>query len=94
MSLEHSPARARRQHPRTKHPQRDSTLKAPLPITLLHDDQVLSFVQWCQLNHISERTGRRILQGANGPVVTELSAKRIGVTVGANRRWQQSRARG
>jgi hypothetical protein len=79
---------------RTKNPQRASSLAAPLPMTTLHDDQVLSFYQWCALNHISERTGRRIIKRPDGPAVTKLSAKRIGVTVGANHRWQQSRARG
>jgi hypothetical protein len=85
MSLEHSPARPRRQHPDTKHPQRASTLSAPLSMTSLHDDQVLTFREWCQLNRISERTGRRILQGGNGPVVTKLSSKRLGVIVRNNK---------
>ena len=60
----------------------------------INDDQVLTFSQWCKLNALSERTGRRVLASGEGPVVTELSAARIGVTVGNNRAWQQARARG
>ena len=54
---------------------------------------VLSFPEWCQLNDIGERTGRRILASGNGPVITQLSDRRIGVTVRNNRIWQASRAR-
>jgi len=72
-----------------KQQQGRSTLDAPL----LNDDQVLTFAQWCELNSISKRTGRRIIASGNGPVVTELSPRRIGVSVGNNRRWQASRER-
>jgi hypothetical protein len=58
------------------------------------DNRVLSFAQWCALNGISKATGRRIINAGNGPIITELSPRRIGVTVGNNRRWQASRARG
>jgi len=75
-----------------------AALEGPLPFLLrdgqLHDEQVLSFAQWCALSGISKRTGRRLLAAGDGPVVTQLSEKRIGVTVGNNRRWQESRARG
>jgi hypothetical protein len=57
------------------------------------DNRVLSFRQWCILNGISTRTGRRILASGNGPTVTQLSDRRIGVTVGNNRRWQEARER-
>jgi hypothetical protein len=72
-------------------------LAAPLPFLLregeLHDEQVLSFAQWCALSGFSPRTGRRVLTSGSGPVITQLSEKRIGITVGNNRTWQQSRAR-
>ena len=55
--------------------------------------RVLSFRQWCQLNGFSEATGRRVINGGQGPVVTQLSPRRIGITVGANLAWQASRAR-
>ena len=59
------------------------------------DDQVLSFKQWCRLNGIGERTGRRILAGPKSqrPAVTRLSERRMGITRGNNRLWQQQRAR-
>ena len=58
-----------------------------------HPDQILTFHEWCRLNRISESTGRRILAGGNGPAVTELAPNRIGITVGNNADWQQSRER-
>jgi len=54
---------------------------------------VLSFTDWCRLNGISPATGRRILKSGHGPIVTQLSARRIGITIGANADWQASRAR-
>jgi hypothetical protein len=60
---------------------------------LLNDSQVLTFPEWCALNRISKRTGRRILSAPGGPVVTRLSPRRFGITVANNRRWQQSRER-
>jgi hypothetical protein len=103
MSLEHSPVRQRirqrndngDQSIRTERSTRNKhALDAPL--SPHHDDQVLTFFEWCQLNRISERTGRRILANpdpAAKPVVTMLTTTRLGITVGANRRWQQSRKR-
>ena len=66
---------------------------ALVPLAPLHPDQVLMFHEWCRLNRISERTGRRIFASGNGPVVTQVSAQRIGVLVKNNQRWQASRAR-
>ena len=58
-----------------------------------NDDEVLTFKEWININKISAQTGRRILKSGTGPIVTALSAKRIGITRGANRAWQASRAR-
>ncbi len=57
-------------------------------------NRVLGFRQWCQLNGFSESTGRRIINAGTGPVFLQLSARRIGVTIAANRAWQESRVRG
>jgi hypothetical protein len=57
------------------------------------DDEVLSFAQWCLINNLSERNGRRILGAPGGPVVTQLSERRIGITRGNNRAWQKTRER-
>jgi hypothetical protein len=57
------------------------------------DHRVLSFRQWCELNGFSEATGRRLVAGGAGPIITQLSARRIGITIANNRVWQASRAR-
>jgi hypothetical protein len=59
--------------------------------TVLKDDQVLVFCEWCALNRLSERNGRRIFGAPGGPTLTQISPKRFGVTVANNRAWQQSR---
>jgi hypothetical protein len=64
------------------------------PLNVLHDDQVLTFPEWCRINRLSERTGRRILDGPDRPTITYLSARRIGITIRNNRLWQASRERG
>jgi len=71
--------------------QRKQQLDA-LPATL-HDAQVLTFRQWAALNALGERTARRLLHNGNGPAVVRLSAKRIGVTVAADRAWKAGRVR-
>ena len=50
----------------------------------LDDNRVLSFHQWCELNGFSPATGRRIINAGNGPIITQLSPRRIGVTVANN----------
>src|SRR4051812_26246046 len=67
-----------------------SALDAPLATS--HPNQVLTFHEWCQLNRISTRTGRRILASGTGPVVTQLSPHRVGVTIENNAKWQASKA--
>ena len=59
-----------------------------------NDYRVLSFRQWCELNGFSPSTGRRIINAGNGPIITQLSPRRIGITIRNNAAWQQSRARG
>jgi hypothetical protein len=54
------------------------------------DDRVLTFAEWCQVNRFSPSTGRRIIAGGNGPVVTRLSERRIGITVKNNRAWRET----
>jgi hypothetical protein len=59
------------------------------------DNAVLTFLDWCALNGFSQRTGRRILAGPKSerPIITMLSARRIGITRANNRRWQEQHAR-
>ena len=84
-------------------PQGRSTMTIPQtephrrPRAALPDDDmaVMTFREWCELNGFSARTGHRILAGAKAqrPIVTMLSDRRIGITRGNNRRWQEKRAR-
>jgi hypothetical protein len=60
---------------------------------VLNDNQVLRFSEWCALNDISPRTARRLFARGDGPATTQLSPKRVGITVAANRAWQASRER-
>jgi hypothetical protein len=104
MTLEAEQARSQRAHrshkkqvKRRKQRKQRGALEAPLPLLIcegrLQDSQILSFRQWCALNGFSLRTGRRILSGPDGPTVTMLTDTRIGISVGANKQWQESRAR-
>jgi hypothetical protein len=54
----------------------------------------MSFPAWCELNGISPATGRKILDGGDGPPVVQLSDRRIGIRHGDNRRWQDAKLRG
>jgi len=91
--LEVEPRRSRRKQTkqRKQRKRRPSALAAPL--STLNDNQVLTFAEWCRLNSIGLRTGRRILRGPTPPKVVQLTTRRIGITVRANREWQQSRSR-
>ena len=79
----------KRQHRKARRPARSFSLAG----FENDDNRVLSFRQWCFLNGISARTGRRILASGNGPTVTQLSDRRIGITIRANREWQEARER-
>ena len=69
----HAPDRHNHQRPRRKKRKRPILPQLGAP----HPNQILTFPEWCELNRISERTGRRILASGAGPVVTQLSPKRI-----------------
>jgi hypothetical protein len=73
--------------------QRQSQSTLDQPLSMLLDSQVLYLSEWAQLARISMRTARRILARGDGPTVVRLSAKRVGVTVAAHKRWLASRER-
>ena len=85
MSSEHSPARQNRRG-RIGH-------NGGPPLDTLEDQKVLAIKQWCDLNSFSVPTGKRVIASGEGPPVVLLSARRLGVRVGDNRRWQESRIR-
>jgi hypothetical protein len=53
----------------------------------------LLFPAWRSADGFSDRTGRCILASGEGPVITRVSPKRIGITDQNNARWQRSRER-
>jgi hypothetical protein len=57
-------------------------------------DCVWTFKEWCSLNSISPRQGRRILKGGGGPLVTMLTDTRIGISRRHDREWKAARVRG
>ncbi|MGJ5120955.1 helix-turn-helix transcriptional regulator [Bradyrhizobium oligotrophicum] len=57
----------------------------------MEDDRVMSFDDWCKLNGFSRSTGQRIIAAGHGPKFIQLSARRKGVSVAENRRWQAAR---
>ena len=65
----------------------------PPPLSVLLDDQVLTIEEWAKLNRFSVRTGKNLIARGDGPRVIQLSARRIGIRVIDNRRWQEARAR-
>jgi hypothetical protein len=54
-------------------------------------DRVLTFAEWCQLNRISASTGRRVIARGDGPTITRLSDRRIGITARNDREWKNRR---
>jgi hypothetical protein len=59
----------------------------------LDDMRVMSLPQWAEVCGFSIWTGKRLIAAGKGPVITQISERRIGVTVGNNRAWQKSRER-
>ena len=55
--------------------------------------KILSFKDWCQLNSISEATGRRLIR-AGKVRVTRLSERRIGIGEDDNADYQAACAQG
>ena len=59
----------------------------------LDDQRVMTVAQWAKVNGFSIWTGQRLLKAGKGPVVTQISDRRIGITVRSNRAWQESRTK-
>jgi hypothetical protein len=51
------------------------------------DDEVRSVKEWCRTANFSPATGRRQIKAGNGPTITRLSERRIGVTGRNYRAW-------
>src|SRR5262249_3705736 len=81
------------QQPRARGKLKNRNPAPAIPLAPTHPNQILTFPEWCRLNRVSVRTGRRILNSGTGPAVTQLSPKRIGITIGNNALWQKSKER-
>jgi len=57
------------------------------------DLKVLTLREWAALNTLSFQTAKRILASGEGPRVVQLSARRVGIRVIDNARWQEARVR-
>lgn len=73
-----------------------TSLQQPHPNELaraLDDQRVMTIAQWAEVNGFSVWTGQRLIKAGKGPIVTQISDRRIGITVRNNRAWQESRAK-
>jgi hypothetical protein len=55
-------------------------------------DRVNSFADWCERCGFSEATGRRIIASGEGPVITWLSTRRMGIRERHHIEWLNARA--
>jgi predicted DNA-binding transcriptional regulator AlpA len=70
--------------------QRQASLNEPQPYSR-YARRIMSFRAWCELNGFSIPTGRRIIGSGDGPKVTQLGLRRIGIREDHNAEWQDSR---
>jgi predicted DNA-binding transcriptional regulator AlpA len=56
-------------------------------------NRVMTFRQWCERSGFSTVTGWRIMKSGDGPKVTQLSARRIGIREDHHAAWLDSRSR-
>ncbi len=54
-------------------------------------DFVHSWLAWCEMAGLSEATGYRLRVNGDGPVITRLSARRIGVRHRHHLEWLEAR---
>ena len=59
----------------------------------LDDQRVMTIPQWAEVNGFSIWTAQRLIKAGKAPPITQISDRRIGITVANNRVWQQSRER-
>jgi hypothetical protein len=92
--LEAERARRRAKKPTSPSPPPWAFSALDAPLAPSHPNQILTLHEWARLNRISIRTARRILASGSGPTVTQLSTKRVGISIANNALWQASKARG
>jgi predicted DNA-binding transcriptional regulator AlpA len=57
-------------------------------------NRIMTFREWCERNSFSPVTGWRIMKAGDGPKVTQISARRIGIREDHHAAWLESRVRG
>jgi predicted DNA-binding transcriptional regulator AlpA len=55
-------------------------------------DRVMPLPAWCERCGFSEATGRRLIKTGQGPIVTWLSERRMGIRERHHREWLDARA--
>ena len=53
-------------------------------------NRIMTIREWCERTTVSEVTGWRILKSGNGPTVTRISQRRIGIREDHNAEWLES----
>jgi predicted DNA-binding transcriptional regulator AlpA len=66
---------------------------SPYPVSLA-DDRVLTLSEFVKIAGISLVTLRRMIAAHDGPIVTKLSERRLGIRVRHAREWLDARASG
>lgn len=59
----------------------------------LDDQRVMTIPQWAEVNGFSIWTAQRLIKAGKAPPITQISDRRIGITVANNRKWQAARER-
>jgi predicted DNA-binding transcriptional regulator AlpA len=54
-------------------------------------NRIMTFREWCEWNSFSTVTGWRIMKSGDGPKVTQISARRIGIREDHHAAWLKSR---
>jgi hypothetical protein len=78
------------QHPTKKKKRRLHRVPHPMP-PLVSDHIVLTMAQFRQLANLGERTARRMIRDGHGPILTQLTGRKLGVSYGNYKRWVESR---
>jgi hypothetical protein len=67
------------------------TQRLPRGSTQREPVRVFSFAKFCELGGFSPRTGRRLIESGDGPQITRLSDRRIGVREDHYSEWLDRR---
>jgi hypothetical protein len=74
--------------------QSDPVLDREIELARAVDDlRVMTIPEWCKVAGFSVWTGKRLLAAGKGPKLTQISDRRVGITVGHHRQWLAGRVR-